>query len=71
MVNLISIWIVIISHKFLIEIVKLIKMFCLKLLKINLNIVLETIFFGIYGYILIEPIYNIFVRDVIIRCLNV
>lgn len=71
MINPVFMQIVIVSHKFLNRPIKLVIMFLFKLLKTNLNIVPETVIFGICGYILIEPKYCIFVEDVIISCLNV
>lgn len=58
MVNLISIGITVVSYKSPIRAVKYVKMFCLKLLEIYLNIILETVVFGVQGYILIKPMYN-------------
>ena len=63
-------WIIRIFYKILSGAVKLIKMFYFKLLKVNLNTVLETIVFGVCGYILIKIIYDILIKDVMVSCLN-
>ena len=71
MIDPVSMGIVVIHHKISNKAVKLVKIFCLKLLKINLNTVLETIVFGICGCILIEPMYSIFVEDIMVSCQNI
>lgn len=63
--------ITIISHQILNEVVKFVKIFCLQLLKINLNTVPEAIMFSICNYVLIKPIYDIIIEDVIVNCLNI
>lgn len=70
MINLVFLQIVIVLYKFLSKILKLVIIFYLKLLKINLNIVLKTIIFDIYGYILIEYLYCIFIEYIIVNCFN-
>ena len=62
--------IAVVSHKFSSGAVKFIKMFCLALLKINLNTVPKTVIFGIYGYVLIELLYCIFVENIMVSHLN-
>ena len=71
MVDPVSMRIAVISHEFPSGAVKLIKMFCLKLLEIDLNTVPETVVFGVCGCVLIEPVYSVLVEDVMVRCLNV
>lgn len=66
-INLVSMQIVIIFHKFSTMAIKYIKIFYFQLLKIYLNIILKTIVFDIYSYILIEPIYFIFIKDVMVN----
>lgn len=63
--------IVIVFYEFLSKAIKLVKIFLLKFLKINLNIVLEIIFFAIYSYILIELIYSKLIKNIIVIGLNV
>ena len=58
-------------HKFPCGAVKYVKMFCLKPLKINLNTVSETIVIGICSCILIQLVYDIFVKDAMVSCLNI
>ena len=67
----VSIEITVVSYQFLSKAVKLIKMFSLKPLKINLNTVLETIIFGICNYVFIEFVYCILVEGVNVSRLNV
>lgn len=71
MIKLISMQITVVSHKFLNKTIKFVKMFFLKLFKINLNIVLEIVVFGICSYVLIELVYYILIQDVMIIYLNV
>ena len=70
-VNPVSMRIAVISHKVPSGALKLVKMFCLKLLEVNLNIILETIIFGVCSCVLIEPIYDVLVEDNMVSCLNV
>lgn len=62
--------IITVFYEFLNRVIRNVQMFYLKPLKINLNIVSKTVSFGIYGCILIEFIYCIFVEDAIVSCLN-
>ena len=62
--------IAVVSHKFPSRTVKLVKMFPLKLLKINLNTVLETIVFSVCGCVFIEFVYCILIKGVNVSCLN-
>ena len=71
MVDPISMGITVISHKFSSRAIKPIKMFCLKLLKIYLNTVPETVVLGIQGYIFIEFVYNKLVDQVMVSYFNV
>lgn len=68
---LVFILIILIYYKFLNRVIKFIKKFLLKLFKINLNIILITIVYGICNYILIKLIYYIFGKNVIIHCFNI
>ena len=70
MINPVSIQIAVVSHDFLSGAIKLVQMFYLKLLEINLNTVLETIIFGVCGCVLIELLYRVLVEDVMVSCLN-
>ena len=70
MIDPISIQIAVVSHKFLSRVVKLVKMFSLKPLKIDLNTVLETVVFGVCSYVFIEFVYCILIEGVNISCLN-
>ena len=63
--------IVIILYKFLSRIIKFVKIFYLKLLKIDMNIFLKLYFFGICSFILIKLIYDILIEKVIVSCLNI
>lgn len=71
MVDLVSIRIAVISHKIPSKAVKFVKMFRLQLLEVNLNTVPKIIVFDVCGYILIEPIYDVLVEDVIVSYLNI
>lgn len=71
MVNHVSMWIRVISHKISSGVVKLVKIFRLELLKVNLNIVPETIVFGICNCVLIESMYDVLIENVMVSCLNV
>lgn len=71
MIDPISMQIAVVSHKFSSGIVKYVKIFHLKPLKINLNIVLEMVIFGVWDCILIEPVYCIFIKDIMVSYLNV
>lgn len=71
MFNLIFIWITIIFFNFLSKTIKLIKIFCLKLYKVNFNIILKTIVFDIYNYILIKLIYSVFIKNIMLSYLNI
>ena len=62
--------IAVVSYEFPSKAVKLVKMFLLKSLKIDLNTVLETIIFSICGCVFIEFMYYILVEDVNVSCLN-
>lgn len=62
--------IAIISYEILNGLIKLVKMFCFKLLKINLNTIPKPVIFDVCGYILIKLLYYIFVEDIIVNCLN-
>lgn len=62
-------WIVVVIHKFLSGTIKFVKLFCLKFFEIKLNIISKTIVLGIYSYILIKPIYNILIKDIMVKCL--
>ena len=71
MVDPVSMRIAVISHEILSWAVKLVKMFCLELLEINLNTVPETVIFGVCGCVLIELVYRVLVEDVMVSRLNV
>lgn len=71
MINLISIQIVIVLYKFLSRVIKLVKIFLLKLFKINLNTVLEIIVFGICKCILVKLVHYIFINNVIVSCFTI
>lgn len=58
MVNPVSMGIALIDHKISSKANKLVKIFCLKLLKVNLNPVPETIIFGVCGCVLIQRMYD-------------
>ena len=62
--------IAVVSYEFPSKAVKLVKMFSLKPLKIDLNTILETIVFGVCGCVFIEFVYCILVKGVNISCLN-
>ena len=62
--------IAVVSHEFPSGAVKLVKMFRLKLLEINLNTVPETVIFGVCGCVLIELLYRVLVEDVMVSRLN-
>ena len=62
--------IAIVSYEFSIRAVKLVKMFPLKPLIINLNVVLKTLVFDVCGYIFIQFVYCILVKNTNINCLN-
>ena len=70
MIDPISMQIAVVSHKFLSRAVKLVKMFPLKSLKIDLNTVPETVVFGVCGCIFIEFVYYIVVEGVNVSRLN-
>lgn len=63
--------IVIIFYRFLNKVIKLIKIFSLKLFKIEINIVLKTINFNNYHYILINFIYYILIINIKINYFNI
>lgn len=69
--NLVSMQIVVVSDKFLGRVIKLVKMFPLKVLKINLNKVLETVIFGVYGCVSVEFMYCILVENIMVSCVKV
>ena len=71
MVDPISMGITVVSHEFLSGAVKHVKMFRLELLEIYLNTIPETVVLGVQGCILIEPVYNKLVDQVMASCLNV
>lgn len=71
MINLISMQIVIISYKILIRAIKLVKIICLEFFKINLNIFLKIIIFSICDFVLIEIIYYILIKNILVSYLNV
>ena len=71
MIDIIFMQIVVISHKVLYRTIKLVKIFCFKLFKINLNIFLKTIIFDICNYVLIELLYYILIENDIGNYLNV
>lgn len=70
-INLVSMQIVVVFHEFPSSMIKYVKIFHFKPLKINLNIILKTEVFGIYNYILIELRYHIFVKNIIVSHLNI
>ena len=63
--------ITVVSYKFSNGAVKYVKMFCLKFFEIHLNTIPEMVVFGVQGCILIELVYNKFVNQVMISCLNI
>lgn len=63
--------IAIVSYKFLSGVIKLVKLFFLKILKINLYIFLKIIIFNICNYILIVFIYCIFIKDIKVSYFNI
>lgn len=52
-------------------IIQLMKMFCLKFHKVHLNRLRETIVLNFYCSVLIELVYNIFIKWIIVHYLNV
>ena len=71
MVDPVSMRIAVVSHEFPGRAVKLVKNFPLKLLKIDLNTVPETVVFGVCGCVFIELGYCILVEGVMVSHLNV
>lgn len=71
MINLVFMQIIVVFYKFSSRVIKLLKIFSCKLLKINLNTISETIFFSICGCILIKLRYYIFVEDIMVSFFNV
>lgn len=69
-IDLVFMHIKVISYKFLNRAFKLIKIFCLKSLKINLNIVSKTVVFSVYSCILVRFIYCIFVKEIMVNYFN-
>lgn len=63
--------IIIIFYKFSSMAIKYIKIFCFELLKIYLNILSKIIVFSVCDYILIELIYYIFIKNIIVRYFNI
>lgn len=70
MVNLVSMRIILVFYKFSNMTIKLAKISCFKFYKIDLNIISKIIVFIIYNCILIKPVYNIFIEQIIVSCLN-
>lgn len=66
----ISMQIAVLSYKFSSRVIKLVIMFFLKFLKIDMNIISKTIVFDIFNCIFIQLIYCILVRDIIVSCFN-
>ena len=71
MTDLVSMQIAVVLHEFSNRVVKLVKMFLFKFLKINLNTIPETIVFSVCGCVFIKLVYCILVQNVMISCLNV
>ena len=71
MIDSVSIQIAVVSHEFPNRAVKLVKIFFLKSLKIDLNTFLETIVFGICGCVFIEFPYCILDKGVMVSRLNI
>lgn len=71
MINPESMRITIISGHFPGGAVNFSKIFCLKLLEIHLNTIPETVVLVVHGCILIEPVCNKLVDQVMVSCLNV
>lgn len=71
MIYPISIEITIVSSNYSNEAIYIIKIFCLKFLKIYLNIILEMLILDVQDHILIKLIYNILVDQVMVDCLNI
>lgn len=61
----------IVFHEFLSRVVQLFKLFCLKHLKIDLNTVPKIVIFDICRYVLMEPVYCVFVENIMVRYLNI
>ena len=70
MIDPVSMQIAVVSHKFPSRAVKLVKMFPLKPLKIDLNTVPETVVFDVCGCVFIEFMYCILVEGVNVSRLN-
>lgn len=64
------IWIIVVSDNFLSRVVKLIKMFLLKLLEIDLNTVPKTVVFDVCDSVLIKLMYCILVKNIMVSRLN-
>lgn len=62
--------IIVVSNNFPSKVVKLVKIFPLKLLKIKLNTVPETVVFSVCGCVLIKLVYFILIEDIMVNCLN-
>ena len=71
MINLVSMQIAVVSYKFLSRAIKLVKIFPLIPLKIDLNTILETVVFDVCGCVFIEFMYYILVEGVNVSRLNV
>lgn len=71
MINSVFMQIVVISYIFLSKVIKLVKIFSFKFLKVNLNIVLETVVFNVCSYVLVEFVYYILVENIIVSRFNI
>lgn len=71
MIYSISIEITTVSNNYSNGAIYVIKIFCLKFLKIYLNIILEMLILDIQDHILIKLIYNILVDQVMVDYLNI
>ena len=69
MINLVSMQIVIVFHKFLSNAIKLIKIVIFKLLTIKFNPVPKIVVFDICSYVYMKFVYYIFVKNIKVRCL--
>ena len=70
MIDLVFMQIAVVFHKFPNRAVKLLKMFPLKPLKIDLNTVPETVVFSVCGCVFIEFMYCILLKGVNVSRLN-
>ena len=71
MIDSVFMQIAVVSYKFSSRAVKLVKIFFLKLLKIDLNTVSNIVVFDICGYVFIKFVYCILVNNVIVSRLNI